>query len=84
MNDPIWLRFAEVLRRNLSRNGDLVPDAPLADLGLDSMRAVDLLFDLESTFDVVFPDSLLTAETFASVGSLHSAIRKLAGNGTSP
>ena len=46
MNDT----FETVLRRHLTylaADAPLDPDAALKDLGLDSMRAVDLVFDLE-------------------------------------
>lgn len=55
----------------------VAPDAALRDLGLDSMRAVELLFALEDGYDIVFPDELLTDATFATAGSLWAAIESL-------
>lgn len=53
---------------------DLPFDASLQALGLDSMTAIDLLLDLEQTFGVVLPDSMLTAETFRTPATLEAAV----------
>jgi acyl carrier protein len=77
---PIQQDVLAVLRRHLR---DLQEEEPvplethLRDLGLDSMGAVNLLLDLEQTFQVVFPDELLTEETFRSAASLSRALASL-------
>ena len=43
----------------------------------DSMRAIELLFAIEDTYGVTMPDELLTDATFATAGSLWSAIASL-------
>jgi acyl carrier protein len=66
-----------VLRKHLSFLASDQPlglDAPLRELGLDSMQAVELVFDLEDELGVVFPDEAMTAETFATPRSLLAAI----------
>jgi acyl carrier protein len=55
----------------------ITAESSLRDLGLDSMRAVELLFALEDAYDVVFPDDLLTDTTFETAGSLWTAIESL-------
>jgi acyl carrier protein len=70
----------EIVSRHLlvdRRAVEADPAADLRDLGLDSMGAIDLLLDLEQAFDVVFPDELLTDETFRSVRSLAAALQTL-------
>jgi acyl carrier protein len=52
-------------------------DKPLDELGLDSMGAVNLLLDLEDSFEISFPGSLLTEETFRTAANLHTAVRSL-------
>jgi acyl carrier protein len=52
-------------------------DAELESLGLDSMSAIDLLLALEETFEIVFPDAMLTPEVFRSARSLESAVQSL-------
>ena len=56
---------------------DLTIDASLQQLGLDSMTAIDLLLDLERTFGILLPESLLTAETFRTPATLEAAVRSL-------
>ena len=72
--------FDAILRRHLKYlpdGADIAPDAPLRDLGLDSMQAVELLFDLEDEAGVVLPDSAMTAQTFATAASLWAAIEQV-------
>lgn len=69
--------FEELLRRHLKYldSGDeLAFDAELRTLGLDSMAALNLLFDLEDAFNVMLPDEYLVDETFATAGALHDAL----------
>lgn len=75
-------RYEEVLRRHLkylAEDAPLRPDADLKSLGLDSMAAVDLLFDLEDAFDVVLPDEHLVEQTFATPRALREAIEMASG-----
>jgi acyl carrier protein len=69
--------FEAVLRRRLSylsADEALLPDASLKELGLDSMQAVELIFDLEDELGVVLPDEAMTAQTFATPASLEAAL----------
>ena len=69
--------FDTVLRRhlrNLPDGQELAPDEPLKKLGLDSMQAVELLFDLEDELGVVLPDEMMTGDTFATRATLHDAV----------
>lgn len=49
----------------------------LRDLGLDSMRAIQLLFAVEDAYQVSLPDELLTDDTFDTAGSLWAAIESV-------
>ncbi len=69
--------FEAVLRPRLTYLADdaeLSPDASLRELGLDSMQAVELVFDLEDALDVQLPDEAMTAETFETAASLWTAL----------
>lgn len=35
---------------------DIVPDAKLEDLGVDSLKAINILFELEEEFDIEIPN----------------------------
>lgn len=75
-------RFEEMLRRHLKYlepGSDLNLDAELKPLGLDSMASLDLLFDIEDTFDVTLPDEYLNDRTFATGRSLKDAVEQVAG-----
>ncbi|MGW5701168.1 phosphopantetheine-binding protein [Amycolatopsis japonica] len=72
-------RFNLVLRKhltNLEPGQDLTADAKLKDLGLNSMRTIDLLFDLEDEFGVQLPDEAMTDSTFATQGALYDRVRQ--------
>lgn len=73
--------FETVLRRHLKHlpaGRELLPDDSLKKLGLDSMQAVELLFDLEDELGVTLPDDVMTGDTFATPRSLHDVIRETA------
>ncbi|MGW2302464.1 phosphopantetheine-binding protein [Streptomyces sp. NPDC001809] len=76
-------RFDEVLREHLPllEAGREVPsEASLAALGLDSLSTVHLVIGLEDALGVTIPDALLTAENFATAGSLRTALAPLMGD----
>lgn len=73
-------RFMALVRRHLKladAEQDLVMDADLDALGLDSQSALSLMLDLEESFGVVFPNSMLSEETFATPNSLWQGLSSL-------
>jgi acyl carrier protein len=73
-------QFIDVIAPRLTFLGgrSIEPGSRLADLGLDSMHAIDLLFDLEDSFGVTLGDDELNATTFATAGSLWDAVVRAA------
>ncbi|NEQ71412.1 MAG: acyl carrier protein [Symploca sp. SIO2D2] len=72
--------LSEILKRHLNSSlvGCTVPgEAELASLGLDSMSAINLLLDLEESFEITFPDELLNVDTFRTRSSLEAVISSL-------
>jgi acyl carrier protein len=61
----------------LSADDVLRSDADLQSLGLDSLAVVSLLLEIESLYDVTFPDELLTFETFATPTALWGTVQTL-------
>lgn len=69
--------FVTILRRHLrylTPDHELAPDASLKELGLDSLEAVSVIFDIEEEFGITLPDSSLTAGTFETAADLWLAI----------
>lgn len=71
--------FVALLGPYLKYAGDqeITSDARLRDLGLDSMRAIELLFAVEDAFGVTIPDEKLTEATFETARSLWGVIEEL-------
>jgi acyl carrier protein len=69
----VWdSRFEEILRSAVPRLADrpIEPGQDLRDAGLDSMGSVELLLQLESVYDILVPDEMLTIETFETPADL--------------
>lgn len=76
MLDPAFIQVLLPHLKYLEPGEALDPDRPLRDLGLDSMQAVQLLFDIEDHFDRTIDDDDLNEETFATARSLWTVISK--------
>jgi acyl carrier protein len=70
-------RFEDVLTSHLPGDQTLQPAVPLRDQGVDSLALVGLIMDLESGFEVVIPDELVTMETFDTPESLWRMVSEL-------
>ncbi|CAM5422738.1 MULTISPECIES: acyl carrier protein [Streptomyces] len=60
MNRDIHEVVDELFRRRL-QVPELNPDVPLVDYGLDSVRSIDLIVEMESEFDVHISDEQAAA-----------------------
>lgn len=69
-------RFTDLLTPYLPFLGDrsLDRDSRLRDLGLDSMKSIELLFAIEDAYGFSLPDEDLNDTTFATAGSLWDAV----------
>lgn len=74
----VWQLIADALARN-GRDEPLAPHTDLRDAGLDSLATIDLISGLEDEYDLMLPDSLLEAGTFATPQALWAALRTLPG-----
>jgi acyl carrier protein len=74
MNRDITAVVDELFRRGLSVP-ELDPDLPLVDYGLDSVRSIDLIVELESTFGVYISD-----EQAASMRTLRDVVDQVAAS----
>ncbi len=81
--DATDARVLKAIRRVLGHPAalDVPMDTELKSLGLDSMRIIDLLLEVETEFGVTFTDDLLTPETFRTPSTLRAAVVSLQGGG---
>ena len=78
----IVTRVRDVIRSHARLPVDvdgLTDDADLFQAGMTSHASVSVMLALEETFDLEFPDSMLTRRMFESVASISSAVRTLTG-----
>ena len=70
--------FEELLRRHLSVPADqkLGPADELVQWGLDSLRTVQLLLDVEERYAIAIPDERLRADTFSTGASLWRVVEQ--------
>lgn len=54
----------------------LSPEVLLADLGIDSMKYVELLVQIEEKLDIVFDESDLGVESLRNIGDLEALVQK--------
>ncbi|WP_271188824.1 phosphopantetheine-binding protein [Dactylosporangium matsuzakiense] len=70
--------FVQALREQLPElpgEDVLTPATDLYELGLDSLRSVQLLLALEDAWDISIPDDMLTADTFRTPGSIWTLVQ---------
>ncbi len=73
-------RIIALVRQILGQPGGsrLLPiDARLSDLGLSSIKMVNLMLSIETEFDLAIPQSEITPENFASIASVEALILRL-------
>ena len=52
-------------------------DTQLSDLGVTSLKMVNLMLAVEVEFDIAIPQSDITPENFLSLGSIQSLVEKI-------
>lgn len=63
--------IAEVLTEKYDVAKDIIsPEATLAELGLDSLTVVELLFDVEDEFEIEVPEERANFQTLAEAAAL--------------
>ncbi|MDT0266584.1 acyl carrier protein [Streptomyces sp. DSM 44915] len=74
-----WSGEFDVLLREylteLAPDSPIDPDAPMKDLGLNSVGIVGLIVDLEEELGVFLPEEAVSPSTFYSARTLWSALR---------
>lgn len=72
-------QFVNTLRPFLKYAGDkeITESSRLRDLGLDSMREIELLFAIEDAYGIVLPEERLVDRTFDTGGDLWATVQEL-------
>ncbi|VAW75849.1 hypothetical protein MNBD_GAMMA15-2524 [hydrothermal vent metagenome] len=79
MEKEIIELIAEKCQKNVS---SITPANRLDELGIDSMQAIVLLYDLEERYDIEIPTEVF--ESIECVGDIISKLEHIRGSGTSP
>lgn len=66
-----------ILREQRELPAQIDPEAPLADYGIDSLDALNVLFSVEETFGISVPDD--RARAIRTMNDIVSAVRELSG-----
>jgi len=75
-------KIREVLEKHAQLavpSSSLAADADLYAAGMSSQASVNVMLALEETFDVEFPDRMLTRSVFTSVAPIRAALEELQG-----
>ena len=74
--DDTLKRVTKLVLRHLpgEPEGKITPDTDLQRAGLDSMRMVALLVEVERAFGIDFPADAISQATFSSIRELHRVI----------
>lgn len=70
--------IAIIAKRVPGQKDDLNPTDKLTELGIESIDAIDMIFDLEEKFDIEIPYNANSAQTeFGTVGDVVRAIEQV-------
>lgn len=67
-------KVAEVIAKAVHCNvEDVKPETELSELGIDSLKTITLIFELEEAFDIVIPNDAITSIVTVNdiLGKLH-------------
>jgi len=72
-------RLISLVEQILGQSGDLpIPvEQRLSDLGMSSIKMVNLMLAVETEFDLMIPQSEITPENFYSVSSIEALVTRL-------
>ncbi|WKL02521.1 phosphopantetheine-binding protein [Paenibacillus amylolyticus] len=76
--EQIEYEVAALVKQKIHRDLEMTDD--LKSAGLDSMKAIDLLLELEEKFEMTIPDEYMINDTFSSMGNIVNMIHTLQQN----
>jgi acyl carrier protein len=75
----IFQTLLEITKVHVAASESALKGGNLVELGLDSMKTISLLLDLESRFNVTFADDQLSPENFQRISDIERTILTLLG-----
>ncbi len=82
MKDKIISMVKQVIYMDNDMDDDLIANADLLALGMDSLMAIQLIIMIESEFNIEMADEDLMLSTVQSVNNIMSIIEKYKENGS--
>lgn len=77
MNDTTQQQVSEIIAKQAKLDVAMVkPESTLKDLGIASLEAIELIFDIEEHFNITFPDQQGANFDSDTVQSLVDAVQK--------
>jgi acyl carrier protein len=76
-NNEVSTTILAIVKRHLEAPDASLHDSNLVDLGLDSMKTISMLLDLESCFQISFPDDQLAPENFRRFSDVELTVKSL-------
>ncbi|MGH8158353.1 MAG: acyl carrier protein [Rhodanobacter sp.] len=77
MNDTTQQELFEIIAKQAKIDVAIIkPESTLKDLGIASLEAIELIFDIEEHFDITFPDQQGANFDSDTVQSLIDAVQK--------
>jgi acyl carrier protein len=73
-------RLIDLIRQILGQQGAPRPlpiDARLSDLGMSSIKMVNLMLGIEAEFDLAIPQPEITPENFESIASVEAMLQRI-------
>jgi acyl carrier protein len=67
-------KVSKRVQESVGLNRMILVDEDLRSLGLDSMKSVTLIIDLEECFDIVFEDDELLFENFSTIQKIANRV----------
>jgi acyl carrier protein len=78
---PHQERLLHLVRQLLgsSKTKTLPVEAPLSELGLNSLKMVNLMLAIEGEFNIEIPQAEITPENFHSIASIEALVVRVSG-----
>ena len=61
---------------------EVTPERSFEDLGIDSLDATDIIFEIEDKLDIDIPQDSLDLETMQTIGDILATVERVMGDGS--